>query len=197
MGRAAGQRAETGNLMSRSAFLGAALAATLLLCGWLALQPEDPPAVAALAPRAATAQRAPEVPAAPGAASSPSSRAAAPGPRAAPTARPRTAWADPPQRVLTAWGAPPPVARPSKAALAAAAAASAPVHPPPPRFPYSWIGLLDDGRGPTALLNGPQRSFGVRAGDLIDASWRVETVAATRLQLTWLAGGDGVTVEAR
>ena len=77
------------------------------------------------------------------------------------------------------------------------AAASAPERLPPPRFPYTWIGQVDDGTQVQALLNGPLRSFGVHAGEVLDGRWRVEQIAATRLQLTFLPTGEAVNVDAR
>jgi hypothetical protein len=44
------------------------------------------------------------------------------------------------------------------------------------------------------LLDGPQRSFGVRQGEVLDGTWRVERIVAGRIELTWLPGGDAVSV---
>ena len=72
-----------------------------------------------------------------------------------------------------------------------------PQRPVAPPFPYKWIGRLDDGQVAQALLSGPQRSFGARAGEVLDGRWRIERVAATKLALTWLPTGDPVAVELR
>jgi hypothetical protein len=113
---------------------------------------------------------------------------------AAPTLPPpshneRTAWPDPAPATLAAWTAPAPPAP--------ALAASAPKRAGAPPFPYKWIGRLEDGESAQALLSGPQRSFGARAGEVLDGRWRIERVADARLELTWLPTGDPVTVELR
>ena len=103
---------------------------------------------------------------------------------------PRHPW--PMSAGLLAWGPPLPAAAPASLAKAAAAT---PQRAPLPPFPYRWIGRFDDGGGPQALLSGPLRSVGVRAGDVLDGDWRVEQVAASQLMLTWLPGGDAVSVD--
>ena len=62
-----------------------------------------------------------------------------------------------------------------------------------PAFPYTLIGRLDDGEA-QALLAGPSRSFGVKAGEVIDAVWRVDAVQTQGLLLTWLPGSLKKTV---
>ena len=62
-----------------------------------------------------------------------------------------------------------------------------------PAFPYTLIGRLDDGEA-QALLTGPSRSFGVKAGEVIDAVWRVDAVQTQGLLLTWLPGSLKKTV---
>ncbi len=164
--------------MNRRFALMAALLVTLATTGWLALQPDDEaqPAVAALV--APVEKRRPASP--------------TPGPAARQPhtpARPVSAWGTPAPGAVAAWAAP--------ATVQAALPASAPERSAPPRFPYTWIGRVDDGASVQALLNGPQRSFGVRAGEVLDGRWRVEAIAATRLQLTWLPTGEAVNVDAR
>lgn len=100
----------------------------------------------------------------------------------------RAAWPRPGRVALAAWS--PPQAPPPPPAAAAAV-------PPPPPFPYRWIGRLEDGPDTLALLAGPQRSLGARAGDVLDSRWRLERVEPGRLQLTWLPTGAGVAVEFR
>jgi hypothetical protein len=71
-----------------------------------------------------------------------------------------------------------------------------PIEPEParvPAFPYTLIGRLDDGEA-QALLSGPSRSFGVKAGEVIDAVWRVDAVQPQGLLLTWLPGSLKKTV---
>ena len=68
--------------------------------------------------------------------------------------------------------------------------------PPVPAFPYKLIGRLDDGI-PQALLSGTSgtsRSFGVKAGDSIDGQWRVDSVEAQTVTVTWLRTGARKTL---
>lgn len=104
---------------------------------------------------------------------------------AAPTTAARGPW--PTAGRLLAWSGPPP---PPPAPTASAAATV-------PAFPYRWIGRLDDGVSPQALLAGPQRSFGARAGDVLDGRWRIDGIAAAQLQLTWLPTGAAVHLDTR
>ena len=103
------------------------------------------------------------------------------------TAAARAPWPEPPRTARLAWGAPPPPPPQATPSLAVAV-------PSPPRFPYAWIGRLEEGSPPdrvtTALLAGPQRSVGVRAGDVLDTHWRIDRIAPTALQLTWLPTGQ-------
>ena len=96
--------------------------------------------------------------------------------------------------VAPAWrGSAPP---PAPVSAPATAAAAAPAGPQAPPFPYRWIGVLDDGQAPQALLAGPLRSSGVRAGERLDAQWRLDRIAAGQLELTWLPGSERVAVRA-
>ena len=65
--------------------------------------------------------------------------------------------------------------------------------PPVPAFPYQLIGHLDDGV-PQALLSDTSRSFGVKAGDAIDDQWRVDSVEAQGITVTWLRTGARKTL---
>jgi hypothetical protein len=162
---------------------------TLAATVWAALLPEE---------SAAPPSR-PRTGAEPGAVSAPRSGAAQ---RAA----------APPAAVVSVWPEPPVADRrqPWGAALAQGVAAwnGAPEPPPPPApapavaptapaqapaFPYTLIGRLDDGVA-LALLAGPQRSFGVKKAEVIDGEWRVDSVQAAGLTLTWLPGGVKKTV---
>lgn len=159
--------------MKRQTLLVGGLLATLGCSAWLALQRQDdavPTVAAVVRPAALAPRRTAQAPARPV------------------PARLAADWGLPPPGALAAWAAP---AAPSPPA------ASAADRPAPPRFPYTWIGQVDDGGGVQALLNGPLRSFGARAGDVLDGRWRVERIAATRLQLTWLPTGEAVTVDTR
>jgi len=162
--------------MKRQAVLGIALLATLGASAWVAVLPDEE------APVVADALARPAEPAAlPGPAGLASAPAAVP--------RPREAWGAVPRAALAAWSAP--------AAAAPRPAASAPVRQAPPKFPYAWIGRLDDSGDVQALLSNAERRFGARAGDVLDGRWRIERVAATRLQLSWLPTGETVNVELR
>lgn len=89
---------------------------------------------------------------------------------------------------------PPPAAPPRQLARLAA--------PPPmaPRFPYAWVGRLDD--EPTAgspalqraVVQGLQGVWVVRVGDVIEHTWRVERIQARVMQLTYLPLGQSQTV---
>ena len=187
------------------------LAASLLATGWLALQPGDDakpaPAPAARAqgpaPRLAQAlpQRQPRAepqtlpPAAqPGPATltarastlSPEvpARSALPTAPALPT-RPAD-WPGPSAAALAAWQGAPAV----PAVPAAAGAAAAPASRPAALFPYQWIGRLDDGGAPQALLSSAQRSVGVRLGDVLDGRWRIDQAPDGTLRATVLASGE-------
>ena len=102
---------------------------------------------------------------------------------APPTATDRAAWPAAGAEAVAAWTAPPPPPPPPAPKPVAVVA------PPPqaPAFPYTLIGRLDDGV-PMQLLAGPLRSFGVKAADVIDGHWRVDSVDARGLSLTWLPG---------
>lgn len=165
-------------MRARPVVLGAGLAATLAATAWLASSPDDD-AVAAV-----PARRPPSVPATARVAGSGDPDASAPALRA------RTPWPAPASGAIAAWTPTPPPAPPAPAPAAATRAAS-------PAFPYRWIGRLDAGDGDQALLAGPMRSFGARAGEVLDGHWRIESIGATRLELTWLPSGDTVRVEAR
>ena len=75
--------------------------------------------------------------------------------------------------------------------------------PPPPRFPFTFVGrweeLADAASAPAArralvLLEGPQRSYAVGAGDLVGEQWRIERVAASSFTVTYLPQGKVQTV---
>ena len=151
--------------------LGAAL--TLVATAWTAFQVDDE-----VLPSTATTTSA----------SAPRRAAAAATTHAAdwpvpPTATDRAAWPAAGAHAVAAWTAPqPPPPPPAPQPVAVVA-------PPPqaPAFPYTLIGRLDDGV-PMLLLAGPLRSFGVKAADVIDGHWRVDSVDARGLSLTWLPG---------
>ena len=189
--------------------LGALLAVSLLATGWLALQPSDddapalPPAPRAQGPAprlaaapplrapptSATSPTSPKSPTSPSLPTSPKSPTlttspTSPIPPALPT-RPAD-WPAPSAAALAAWQG----AAPAPAAPSAATAATAPASRPAAPFPYQWIGRLDDGGTPQALLSSAQRSVGVRLGDVLDGRWRIDEAADGTLRATVLASGE-------
>ncbi|PZP33418.1 MAG: hypothetical protein DI603_08600 [Roseateles depolymerans] len=159
--------------LTRQHGLGAALLATLAATAWVAQQPdEEGTPVAAPVRRPAPAAYT----AAAGASSAPPAPAAS-----------RAAWAEPEAAQLAAWMPPPPPPPPPAPPPAPPAPPPPPVAPP---LPYQMIGRLVEGEGAkaveVALLNGPNRSLSVRAGDTLDGQWRVDQVSATGVRLTWL-----------
>lgn len=103
------------------------------------------------------------------------------------------AWPAPSASALAAWQGPP---APAPAAARAASDGVA-ARPTPPPFPYQWLGRLDDGQTVQALLSGPQRSLAVAEGAVLDKRWRLDRIGGNQLSLTWLPGGDSITVAYR
>jgi hypothetical protein len=84
------------------------------------------------------------------------------------------------QSAWSAAQAPSPVViHPPEPAETVVIAAPAPVAP---RFPHQWVGRFNDG----AVLSGPEATWVVQAGDVIDGQWRVERVEERRMSLTYL-----------
>ena len=185
---------------------GLAVVATLTLAAtaWVALQPDEAnePAPTPSLQAANTALRKPS-----------SSRGRDDRAASAPAARSlswpdsnqlatRSPWRAALPQGVAAWsGPPPPAPRPaapvapvaSVAPPAPASAVAAATPPPVPAFAYKLIGRLDDGI-PQALLSGTSRSFGVKAGDVIDGQWRVDSVEAQSVTVTWLRTGARKTL---
>lgn len=63
-----------------------------------------------------------------------------------------------------------------------------PPPPPPmaPRFPHTWVGRFDDDTTQRAVLAGPQHTWVVHAGDVIDGQWRIDSIQDRRMSLTYL-----------
>ena len=180
-----------------------ALVATLTLAAtaWVALQPDEasePSPTPSLQAATTTLRKAS------------SSRGHEDGAASAPAARSlswpdsnqlatRSPWRAALPQGVAAWSGPPPPAPRAAAPVApvappAAASAVATATPPPvPAFSYKLIGRLDDGI-PQALLSGTSRSFGVKAGDVIDGQWRVDSVEAQSVTVTWLRTGARKTL---
>ncbi len=174
--------------------LWAALALCLLASLWLATI-DDEPVAAVVQATTRPAQRTAAAAAAP----RPRTDAAASIAVSTDSAWRLQAWPDIAAAARAGFGLTPAAATVVARATAADAepAAAAPARPEAPPFPYRWIGRLDDGAAPIALLASNERSLGARAGDVLDAQWRVDSIAATSLQLTWLPGGDVIAVRDR
>jgi hypothetical protein len=195
--------------MKRNTGLYGALAATLLVTAWLALQPaaEPEPAVALptrpASPDRSAVARAPTPSAAgpsrPGAAGteSPLTTRPAEPPASSAEVRTRSAWGPLSSESLAAWSPPEPPPPPTKPVNAPVGPPPPPPKPPTPAFPYKWIGQLIDSSGPIALLDSPQRSTGARAGDVLDGRWRIDKVTDGQIDLTWLPTNEPVTVRSR
>lgn len=183
-------------LPARSRALGVLLGVSLLATLWAASQtsPEADDDAVALAPRAAAQRAAPRPASVSGGMSGAVTAPAAtwPEPPAVRAPWPRIAQA-------SAWGPPPvpqaPVVQAQRAAVPQAEAASGPQSAPP--FPYTLIGRLEDGPLTQALLASPRRTLGVKPQDVIDGQWRVDRVDAAGVTLTWLPGGQALTLALR
>ena len=97
-----------------------------------------------------------------------------------------------PQGELKAWGPslppPPPPPPVSKQVVH--------VEPPPPqapRFPHQWVGRFND----MAVVSGPQQTWVVAQGQVIDGQWRVDQIRDRQMQLTYLPFKQAQTVAMR
>jgi hypothetical protein len=71
------------------------------------------------------------------------------------------------------------------------AAAKAPPPPPPPKpvappFPYAYMGGLTDDAGRMGFFTKGERVLAVKAGDTVDAVFRVDQMTENQMQLTYL-----------
>jgi hypothetical protein len=65
----------------------------------------------------------------------------------------------------------------------------APPPPPPPTappIPFNFVGLLQDQAKPTAFLAQDDKLLLVSAGDTLDGAYRIESVSASEIVLTYL-----------
>jgi hypothetical protein len=96
-------------------------------------------------------------------------------------ARAHGAW--PPMASPQAWDSvlppPPPVVK---------ASVEAPPPPVAPPFPHQWLGRFNDETPPVprAVVSGPQSTWVVRAGDVIEGQWRVDRIQDRTMTLTYL-----------
>ena len=98
----------------------------------------------------------------------------------------------------SAWASmqPPPPPPPKPIAVA-----DLPPPPPPkaPRFPYAWVGRFNDDAQPVAagvasaplavnraVISGPETTWVVRAGDVIEGQWHIDSIQERRMTLTYL-----------
>lgn len=115
----------------------------------------------------------------------------APGGREATLAQDIVAWKQrepiglKPEAELRAWGPslppPPPVV---------AVAKVAPPPPQAPRFPHAWVGRFND----MAVVSGPQSTWVLAEGQVIDGQWRVEHIRDRQMQLIYLPLNQAQTV---
>jgi hypothetical protein len=82
----------------------------------------------------------------------------------------------------------PPVRKPNAQQAAAVPVEDLPPPPPPPPppVPFSYIGRLAEGAQTTVFLAAGDRNLVVKAGDVIDNTYRVEEIGQSALVLTYL-----------
>ncbi len=95
-----------------------------------------------------------------------------------------------PDMAHAAWGpwdpeVPPPVARLSE-----------PSERQAPVFPHAWVGRVVDDM-PRAVIAGPQRTWVLRAGEVLDGQWRLDALGERQLSFTYLPLQQTVLVSAR
>lgn len=99
---------------------------------------------------------------------------------------------------------PPP--RPMTSATPSAWASQQPPPPPPPpkrtqpevpqapRFPHAWVGRYSDESAQRAVVSGPVSTWVVRAGDVIEGQWRIDSIQNRTMTLTYLPMQQSQTV---
>jgi hypothetical protein len=68
-----------------------------------------------------------------------------------------------------------------------------------PAFPHRWLGRMND-EAPAlnrAIVAGPQSTWVVREGDVIEGQWRVDKIQDRSMQLTYLPLQQSQTVTMR
>ncbi|MDE2594154.1 MAG: hypothetical protein KGL57_07930 [Burkholderiales bacterium] len=97
-----------------------------------------------------------------------------------------------PQGELKAWGPslPPP---PPPPPVSKQVAHVEPPSPQAPRFPHQWVGRFND----MAVVSGPQQTWVVAAGQVIDGQWRIDQIRDRQMQLTYLPFKQAQTVAMR
>lgn len=94
-----------------------------------------------------------------------------------------------------------PVAWAAAPASAAPAAVAAPPSPPPapvaPPFPYAYVGgLVDEGLRTLFFAKG-ERVLPVKAGDVVDAAFRIDEIDEKQMKLTYLPMNQSAVVVLR
>lgn len=157
--------------------LGGALAVTLGLAAWLGNRPEEP----AEAPAAQRPPAAADKPAGP----AQSGRVGQLG-DLLPPERAKPAGPDGEIKDIFAaqsWRAPAPTE------------AAAPSAPEMPALPFTYFGKLIDGRRVTVYLAAEDRHLAVRQGDVIDGTWRVDSIGPTVMVFRYLPMGRKQSLE--
>ena len=54
-----------------------------------------------------------------------------------------------------------------------------------PAFPYAWVGRFVD-EAPRAVIVGPNRTWVLAPGEVIEGQWRVGAIAERQLTVTYL-----------
>lgn len=85
-----------------------------------------------------------------------------------------------------------PIQRP---AAAPAPAATAPSRPPLPAFPYKYAGTLKNANGVMeAFLLRDAELIPIKAGELLDGTWRIDALTQDRLEVTFVPAGERVSM---
>jgi hypothetical protein len=72
----------------------------------------------------------------------------------------------------------------------------APSPPPPvaPPLPFTYMGMLKEGASTVVFIVGGERLHSVRVGDVIDGTWRVETVGSEEVTFVYLPMNEKQTL---
>lgn len=68
--------------------------------------------------------------------------------------------------------------------------------PQAPAFPHAWVGRVVDDM-PRAVIAGPQRTWVLRTGEVLDGQWRLDALGERQLSFTYLPLQQTVLVSAR
>jgi len=83
------------------------------------------------------------------------------------------------------WRPPPPKQKPSASPQAA---------PMPPPFPYAVAGSISDGDGWLIVFARDDRTFSLRPGEVLENTYRIDTIDATSVTVTFLPLGRSQVV---